>query len=87
MTSREAMSPRTVLRWPVRPALSDPARPSMGQDMMKGRRTEIDYMNGLVFKKGKETGIATPANEALIAAVKKVERGEADASPDLLAGI
>ena len=25
--------------------------------------------------------------EALIAAVKKVERGEADASPDLLAGI
>lgn len=63
------------------------ARPSMGQDMMKGRRTEIDYMNGLVVQKGKETGIATPANEALIAAVKKVERGEADANPSLLADI
>jgi 2-dehydropantoate 2-reductase len=63
------------------------ARPSMGQDMMKGRRTEIDYMNGLVVQKGKEVGIATPANEALIAAVKKVERGEIAARPDLLAGI
>ena len=54
---------------------------------MKGRRTEIDYMNGLVVQKGRETAIATPANEALIAAVKKVERGQAEASPDLLAGI
>lgn len=63
------------------------ARPSMGQDMMKGRRTEIDYMNGLVVQKGWETGIATPVNEALIAAVKKVERGETAASPELLAGI
>jgi 2-dehydropantoate 2-reductase len=44
-------------------------------------------MNGLVVQKGKEVGIATPANEALIAAVKKVERGEFEASPDLLAGI
>ena len=63
------------------------ARPSMGQDMMKGRRTEIDFMNGLVVQKGQEVGIPTPANEALIAAVKKVERGEAEASPDLLKGI
>jgi 2-dehydropantoate 2-reductase len=63
------------------------ARPSMGQDMMKGRRTEIDYMNGLVVQKGREAGIATPTNEGLIAAVKKVERGEAAASPDLLAGL
>ena len=27
---------------------TDEQRPSMGQDMAKGRRTEIDYMNGLV---------------------------------------
>ena len=54
---------------------------------MKGRRTEIDFMNGLVVQKGQEVGIPTPANEALIAAVKKVERGEAEASPDLLKDI
>ena len=59
----------------------------MAQDMMKGRRTEIDFMNGLVVQKGQEVGIPTPANEALIAAVKKVERGEAEASPDLLKDI
>ena len=63
------------------------ARPSMGQDMAKGRRTEIDYMNGLVVAKGRETGIATPTNEGLIAAVKKVERGEAAADASLLAGL
>ena len=32
--------------------------PSMGQDINKGRRTEIDYLNGLVVDKGKELGKA-----------------------------
>jgi len=63
------------------------ATPSMGQDMRKGRRTEIDYMNGLVVAKGRESGVPTPVNEGLIAAVKKVERGEASASPSLLADL
>ena len=31
-------------------------RPSMGQDMVKGRRTEIDFMNGLVVAKAAELG-------------------------------
>jgi 2-dehydropantoate 2-reductase len=51
-------------------------RPSMGQDMVKGRRTEIEFMNGLVVEKGKELGIATPANAVLTNIVKRVERGE-----------
>ena len=55
--------------------------------MMKGRRTEIDCMNGVGVQKGQEVGIPTPANEAFIAAVKKVERGEAEARPDLLKDI
>jgi len=59
----------------------------MGQDMQKGRRTEIDFMNGLVVEKGREHGILTPANEGLIEAVKKVERGEAPASASILANI
>ncbi|MEM9682449.1 MAG: 2-dehydropantoate 2-reductase [Pseudomonadota bacterium] len=66
---------------------SDDQRPSMGQDMRKGRRTEIDLINGLIAAKGDETGIPTPVNKALVAAVKRVERGEAKASPDLVAGI
>ena len=28
-------------------------RPSMGQDMAKGRRTEIEYLNGFVVREGR----------------------------------
>ena len=62
-------------------------RPSMGQDMAKGRRTEIDFLNGLVVEKGREAGIPTPANEGIVAAVRKVERGETAQSPRNIAGI
>jgi 2-dehydropantoate 2-reductase len=51
-------------------------RPSMGQDMVKGRRTEIEYLNGLVVKKGEEVGIPAPTNAILTDIVKRVERGE-----------
>ena len=51
-------------------------RPSMGQDMVKGRRTEIEYLNGFVCDKGKDIGVATPANAALTSIVKRVEKGE-----------
>ena len=56
-------------------------RPSMGQDMVKGRRTEIEFLNGLVAKKGEEIGIATPANVVLTDIVKRVERGELKPDP------
>ena len=51
-------------------------RPSMGQDMVKGRRTEIEFLNGLIVDKGKEVGVSTPANAALTEVVKRVEKGE-----------
>jgi 2-dehydropantoate 2-reductase len=57
-------------------------RPSMGQDMVKGRRTEIEYLNGLVVEKAAPLGIATPANAALTRIVQQVERGELPPSPD-----
>ncbi len=56
-------------------------RPSMGQDMVKGRRTEIEFLNGLIVRKGKEIGISTPANAALVDIVKAVEKGELQADP------
>ena len=59
-------------------------RPSMGQDMMKGRRTEIEYINGLIAEKGAELGIPTPANAALTRIVQEVERGIHKPSPDLI---
>jgi len=56
-------------------------RPSMGQDMVKGRRTEIEFLNGFIVRKGEEVGIATPANAALTDIVKRVERGELQPDP------
>ena len=66
---------------------SDGQRPSMGQDMAKGRRTEIDFINGLVVEKAAELGISVPANAAIVDIVKRIERGELAASPAAVAGI
>ena len=32
----------------------------MGQDMVKGRRTEIEFLNGFVAQKGEEIGMPLP---------------------------
>src|SRR5437763_8445684 len=66
---------------------SEHQRPSMGQDMQKGRRTEIDFINGVIVEKGREAGIPTPTHQKLIAAVKKVELGHAAPSPEHLYAI
>ena len=63
---------------------SEAQRPSMGQDMQKGRRTEIDYINGVIVQRGREIGRAAPPHEKLIAAVKRVELGQAAPSPEHL---
>lgn len=57
-------------------------RPSMGQDIQKGRRTEVDFINGLVAARGEELGIATPVNRAMVDAVKRVELRQVEASLD-----
>src|SRR6266513_1831556 len=56
-------------------------RPSMGQDMAKGRRTEIEFLNGFVVREGERVGLAARANERLVDLVKKVERGELKQDP------
>jgi 2-dehydropantoate 2-reductase len=44
-------------------------RPSFLQDVMKRRRTEIDFLNGHVVAQGRTVGVPTPFNEAIVAAV------------------
>jgi 2-dehydropantoate 2-reductase len=60
---------------------SEHQRPSMGQDMAKGRRTEIEFLNGFVVREGEKAGIHARANERLVDIVKKVERGELKQDP------
>jgi 2-dehydropantoate 2-reductase len=41
-------------------------RPSLLQDVMRRRRTEIEYLNGYVVNEGRKAGVATPLNEAVV---------------------
>jgi 2-dehydropantoate 2-reductase len=46
---------------------------SMQQDLLRGRPTEIDYMNGAVATLGAEHGMPCPVNRALTAIIKAME--------------
>jgi 2-dehydropantoate 2-reductase len=65
--------------------MTEAGRPSTGQDIIKGRRTEIEFINGLVAAKGEEVGIPAPTHAALAEVVKRVERGEIEPQPDNVA--
>ena len=47
---------------------------STAQDLMKGKPTEIDYLNGLIARDSKALGLAAPINAALAALVKLREQ-------------
>jgi 2-dehydropantoate 2-reductase len=55
---------------------------STAQDILRGKRTEIDALNGYVAHRGAELGVATPVNQTLYALVKLLE----EAAPDAAAG-
>jgi 2-dehydropantoate 2-reductase len=46
------------------------------QDWMKGRRSEVDDMNGVVVRKGQEMGHPTPYNRRALDVALRIERGE-----------
>jgi 2-dehydropantoate 2-reductase len=46
---------------------------STGQDMQRGKRTEIDSLNGYIARRGAQLGVPTPVNHALYALVKLAE--------------
>ena len=46
---------------------------STAQDMMRGKRTEIDSLNGYISRRGVELSVATPVNHALFALAKLAE--------------
>jgi 2-dehydropantoate 2-reductase len=50
---------------------------SMRQDIERGRRTEIDFINGAVVREGAAQGIPTPVNFTLVSLVKGLEAGAA----------
>ena len=54
---------------------------SMAQDVKKGRRSEIDQMNGFVSHKGREVGMSTPFNDAITEAMHGIDDGRLKLDP------
>ena len=53
-------------------------RSSMLQDIERGKRTEVDFINGAIVRVAEELGIEVPYNRSLLMLVKGVERLEMD---------
>ena len=51
-------------------------RPSLAQDIMKGRKTEVEHLNGYVAAQGRGVGVPTPVNDAIISLTMRVSSGE-----------
>ncbi len=59
-------------------------RSGTAQDIAKGRRTEVDFMNGYVAEEGRKVGVAAPTHAAVALLVKRIERGELRPARSLL---
>ena len=51
---------------------------SMLQDILRKKRTEIDYINGVIVRLGQELSIPVPVNTLLVNLIKSVEAGYAE---------
>jgi 2-dehydropantoate 2-reductase len=57
-------------------------RSSTAQDMMRGKKTEIDSLNGFIVRKGRQLGVPTPINHALFTLVKLIEAANSGVTQD-----
>jgi 2-dehydropantoate 2-reductase len=56
-------------------------RPSLLQDVMRGRRTEVEYLNGYVSEQGRQVGIPTPFNDKVVELITRVPPGTLKPDP------
>lgn len=66
---------------------SEAQRPSMAQDMAKGRRTEVDWINGFIVERAASIGLEAPFNAALTQVVHQIARGERKPLPENITGL
>jgi 2-dehydropantoate 2-reductase len=58
------------------------ARSSMWEDLQRGRRTEIDYLQGVIVEIAGRHGLQAPLSGRIVALIKAAEE-EASGSPGL----
>jgi len=66
--------PEALIDHAARPDVAYDHKASMLQDVEARRETEIDYLNGGIVRFGRELGVSTLLNEAILALVKGLER-------------
>lgn len=66
---------------------SGPTRASMLQDIERGRRTEVDVINGAVVARARSLGATALCNQRVLDLVHSFERGEQRPSPELFGAI
>jgi 2-dehydropantoate 2-reductase len=64
--------------------LGVPGRPSLLQDVIKGRRTEVDYLNGVIVRMAAALGLPTPLNQAIVELMHAVEAQQVEPQADNL---
>jgi 2-dehydropantoate 2-reductase len=65
--------PEELIDHAARPEVAYDHKASMLQDVEARRQTEIDYLNGGIARFGREHGVPTPLNDAILALVKGLE--------------
>ncbi|HWG56338.1 MAG TPA: 2-dehydropantoate 2-reductase [Gaiellaceae bacterium] len=66
--------PEELIDHAAKPEVAYGHKASMLQDVEARRQTEVDYLNGGIVRFGREHGVPTPLNEAVVALVKGVEQ-------------
>ena len=56
-------------------------RPSLLPDVMRCRRTEVQYLNGYVSEQGRQVGVPTPFNDKVVELITRVPPGTLKPDP------
>lgn len=59
-------------------------KPSMLQDIEKGKPCEIDAINGVLSREAKKVGVNTPVNDLVVRLIHRIEQGELSPSKENL---
>ena len=54
------------------------------QDWMKGRRSEVDNLNGQVVEEARRLGLSMPVNSAIVELAHQIEQGRLKPGPENL---
>jgi len=54
------------------------------QSLERGRKTEVDYLNGYICAQGRQHDVPTPINDAVVRMIKEIEGGQRKMTPENL---